>query len=163
MIGDGTYGEVYEGDIVGGEMLGTHIVAKRAKDFAENRRPPSSHSDSRAEACRRLHNPAAIAAPSCCFVPDTSRLLACSTADGEWRIGTSTRGPGKCTSCLQVGLPEQEDLPSDGIASIPGNFNAARICGSEPTDSGREPRMELVVVAEPCICKRLLPELITPN
>ena len=116
-----------------------------------------------AEACRRLHNPAAIAAPSCCFVPDTSRLLACSTADGEWRIGTSTRGPGKCTSCLQVGLPEQEDLPSDGIASIPGNFNAARICGSEPTDSGRELRTELVVVAEPCICKRLLPELFTPN
>jgi len=36
MIGDGTYGEVYEGDIVGGEMMGTHIVAKRAKDFAEN-------------------------------------------------------------------------------------------------------------------------------
>lgn len=33
MIGDGTYGEVFEGKIIGGEHAGIKIVAKRAKDW----------------------------------------------------------------------------------------------------------------------------------
>ena len=33
MLGDGTYGEVFQGSIVAGDYAGTRIVAKRAKDW----------------------------------------------------------------------------------------------------------------------------------
>lgn len=88
------------------------------------------HSDPRAQACSRLNRPAATTAPSCCLASDTWRLLVCSTTDGEWRSRASARGPGKCTSCLQVGFPfQQEAGQSDCITPIPGNSQATRING----------------------------------